>query len=68
MTHIDIDLRGTPGDVRYSCDVCGWGVTLKPEGERMWTQDRTIEPRCRKDDRPLTRRVYQADGSLREAR
>jgi hypothetical protein len=52
-----IDLRGYPGDVRYSCPVCGWSVTLKPEGEALWTKDGTITPKCKRDRVDLVRTV-----------
>lgn len=57
--HIDIDLRGKTGDIRYECPICHWGVTLKPEGEAMWTRNREIVPRCTKDNIPLTRTVIE---------
>jgi len=56
-----IDLRGKRGDVRYSCSLCGWSITLKPEGEALWTKDRTIVPVCTKDRIPLTRTVIEKD-------
>lgn len=59
--HIDIDLRGRPGDIRFECDVCHWAVTLSPAAAAQWTAKGTIEPRCRRDDRPLTRTVITED-------
>lgn len=52
-----IDLRGKPGDIRYQCPVCAWGVTLSKEGVAQWTQGGTITPQCRKDGVDLTRTV-----------
>lgn len=47
--HIDIDLRGRPGEVKYECPICHWRVTLYPEAVARWTKDGTITPRCRID-------------------
>jgi hypothetical protein len=58
---IDIDLRGVPGDIRFECPTCHWGVTLKPSGADLWTQGGTITPHCRKDDIPLVRTVITRD-------
>jgi hypothetical protein len=44
-----------PDDVRYECPVCHWGITLTKAGEAKWTQNGTIEPRCRKDHVLLTK-------------
>jgi len=51
------DLTAKPGDIRWSCPVCGWSVTLKPEGEAGWTKQGTIVPRCRRDKVDLVRTV-----------
>lgn len=60
----DIDLRGRPGDIRFECPTCGWGVTLTPEGAALWTNGGAIEPRCRQDDVPLTRTVYTEQSAM----
>lgn len=53
--HIDIDLRGVPGDIRFRCPVCGWQVTLKPEAVARWTENGAITPRCAHDSVDLIR-------------
>lgn len=55
-----IDLRPRVGDVRYTCPVCQWTVTLTPQGDKEWTHDGAIEPRCRKDRFTLDRVVLAA--------
>lgn len=52
-----VDLTAKPGDIRWECPTCGWGVTLKPEGEAGWTKNGTITPRCRRDRTDLVRTV-----------
>jgi hypothetical protein len=47
---IDIDLRMKPSDFRFECPICHWGVTLKPEGAALWTNNGAIHPRCAKDN------------------
>lgn len=39
-----IDIRGQPGDVRFTCPECGWSVTMRPEGADLWTAHGTIKP------------------------
>lgn len=57
MTTPGIDLRGVSGDVRFECPTCRWGVTLKPAGATLWTNDGAVKPRCQKCDVELTRMV-----------
>lgn len=52
-----VDIEPRRGDVRYTCPVCGWSVTLTPQGDNAWTHDGAIEPRCRKDRIALDRTV-----------
>lgn len=67
MTEIDIDLRGQPGDIRYECPICHWGVTLRPSGAALWTKDGSIVPRCRKDNVELTRTEIGPRGGMEGA-
>jgi len=47
------------GEVRFTCPVCGWSVTLTAEGAKQWTHNGTIHPRCGKDDVALVQsRLY----------
>lgn len=64
---IDIDLRGTPGFIRFACPVCRWGVTLSPEAAATWTEGGRIVPRCRKDDIELTRTEIRPRGGMEGA-
>jgi hypothetical protein len=52
-----VDLTAQPGDVRYACLKCGWSVTLKPEGEALWTNHGAVIPTCRRDKVILIRTV-----------
>jgi hypothetical protein len=52
-----VDLTAQPGDVRYACLKCGWSVTLKPEGEALWTRHSAVIPTCRRDKVLLIRTV-----------
>lgn len=45
-----IDIRAKVGDVRLSCPVCHWRVTLSPEALRVWLGDPPWTPRCQRDD------------------
>jgi hypothetical protein len=53
----DIDIRGILGDIRYECPTCHWGVTLKPQGEELWTTGRLVKPVCNRCQLELTRTV-----------
>ena len=54
-----IILRAETGDTKFECPVCGWSVTLTPEGVALWTESGTIEPRCKKDNVALTQTVIR---------